>query len=426
MNKQQENSLALPQIRVLDLTEGGCMLGGKMFADSGADVIKIEPPFGSPSRIGPYYKNQTEPEKSLYWMAFNTNKRGITLDLQKTEGQDLFRKLVKTADIILESLDLGYMDSLKLGYSELCKIKPDIIYAAITPFGQTGPKSHYKGTDLTALASGGFLNACGDPDRAPVWIGFPQTSLFAGAEAAVGSMTAYWYRMETGEGQFVDVSMQESNMSANMNSLQMWDMNKVEYSRQGSFSYVAATRVKQPIYFRCKDGYVMILALGGNPPYAPSSESLVKWMKEEDKCPEWLEKLDWWKDYNAAVLKQDLADKVGQAIEAFTLTKTKDELYEKGAFPSDPKRFILIAPVSSTKDISNDIQLKARNYWVKVPHPELNDSLPYCGSFVPMTETPPKLRKRAPLIGEHNTEIYIKELGLKENNLKSLRDKGII
>jgi crotonobetainyl-CoA:carnitine CoA-transferase CaiB-like acyl-CoA transferase len=202
----------------------------------------------------------------------------------------------------------------------------------------------------------------------------------------------------------------------------MWDMNKVEFNRVGAVSYVAATRVKQPIYFRCKDGYVMILALGGNPPYVPSSESLVRWMKEAGKCPEWLEKLNWWTEYNAAVLRQDLADKVGQAIEAFTLTKTKDELYEEGAF----KRFILIAPVSSTKDISNDIQLKARNYWVKLPHPELNDSLPYCGQFVPMTETPVTVKQRAPLIGEHNTEIYVKELGLTANEISNLKAKGII
>jgi benzylsuccinate CoA-transferase BbsE subunit len=422
MSKNQETKSALASLRVLDLTEGGCMIGGKLFADAGADVIKIEPPGGSPSRIGPYYKNIAEPEKSLYWFAFNTNKRGITLDLYNPEGQELFKKLAAKADIIIESLGIGVLSRLKLGYEDISRIKPDIIYTSITPFGQSGPKANLKASDLTIMASSGFLNACGDPDRAPVWIGFPQTSIYAGCEGAIGSMTAYWYKLASGEGQFVDVSMQESNISANMNSLQMWDMNKVEFSRVGAVSYVAATRVKQPIYFRCKDGYVMILALGGNPPYVPSSESLVKWMKEEGKCPEWLAQLNWWTDYNAAVLQQPLADKVGKAIEEFTLTKTKDELYEEGAF----KRFILIAPVSSTKDISNDIQLKARNYWVKVPHPELNDSLPYCGQFVPMSETPVTVKQRAPLIGEHNTEIYVKELGMTTDQTKNLKTRGII
>ena len=424
MSNNQENKTALSTIKVLDLTEGGCNMGGKMFGDLGADVIKIEPPTGSPSRIAPYYKNSIDPEKSLFWFAYNTNKRGVTLDITKPEGQELFKKLVKTADIVLESFSPGYMSSLKLGYDDLCKIKQDIIYAAITPFGQKGPKASYKASDLTMWASGGFLNDCGDPDRAPVWIGFPQASIFGGAEGAIGSMTALWYRMNTREGQFVDVSMQESAAASNMNVLQMWDVNKVEFRRVGAVSFVAATRVKQPIYFRCKDGLVMILALGGNDPYATSSEHLVQWMKDEGMCPDWLTKLNWWKDYNAAVLTQELADKVGKAIEAFTLTKTKDELYETGAFGKYKQ--MLVAPVSSTKDISEDIQLKARNYFVNIDHPELKDSLPYCGPFIRLSESPIQFKRRAPLIGEHNYEIYVKEIGISEIELKALKEKGVI
>jgi benzylsuccinate CoA-transferase BbsE subunit len=425
MSKNKETKSALPPIRVLDLTEGGCMLGGKMFSDMGADVIKIEPPGGSSSRIAPYYKNAIDPNKSLFWFAYNTNKRGITLDLKKPEGQKLFKKLAAKADIIIESFGVGYMESLEVGYSDISKIKPDTIYSAITPFGQNGPKANYHASDLTLWASGGFLNDCGDPDRAPVWIGFgPQASFFGGAEAAIGAMTALWYRINTGEGQFVDVSIQESTMSANMNVLPMWDVNKVEFQRVGAVSFVAATRVKQPIYFKCKDGLVMILALGGNDPYASSSEHLVQWMKDEGMCPGWLAKLDWWKDYNAAVLKQDLADKVGKAIEAFTMTKTKAELYETGAFGKYKQ--MLVAPVSSTKDISEDIQLKGRNFWVEIPHPELEGNLPYCGPYIRLSETPIEFEKRAPLIGEHNKEIYIQELGLTEAELKTLENKGVI
>ena len=111
------------------------------------------------------------------------------------------------------------------------------------------------------------MNDCGDPDRAPCWIGFgPQASFFGGAEAAIGAMTAYWYRTNSGEGQFVDVSIQEATMSSNMNVLPMWDVNQVEFRRVGAVSFVAATRVKQPIYFRCKDGLIMILALGWQRP----------------------------------------------------------------------------------------------------------------------------------------------------------------
>jgi benzylsuccinate CoA-transferase BbsE subunit len=420
--EQEVIKAALPPLRVLDLTEGGCMLGGKLFADVGADVIKIEPPGGSVSRIQPYYKNIKDPEKSLFWFAFNTNKRGITLNLLKPKGQEIFKKLAKTADIILESSNAGYMAGLKLGYSEISRVKSDIIYASISPFGQTGPKAHYIASDLTSVAASGFLNACGDPDRAPVWIGCPQSTQYAGAEAAIGAMIAYWHRLNTGEGQYIDVSMQEANMSANMNTLQMWDMNKVEFNRVGAFSYVAATNVKQPIYFPCKDGFVMILALGGNPPYVPSSEKLVKWMDEEGMAPEWLKKLNWWVDYNAAVLKQDLADKVGQAITAFTLTKTKEQLYNEGAFD----RQILVASVSNTKDITEDIQLRARDFWEKIHHPELGSDVPYSGQFAPLSESPVEFKLRAPLIGEHNLEIYIRELGMTGTDIKKLKAEGII
>jgi crotonobetainyl-CoA:carnitine CoA-transferase CaiB-like acyl-CoA transferase len=127
-------------------------------------------------------------------------------------------------------------------------------------------------------------------------------------------------------------------------------------------------------------------------------------MAEEDMAPDWLIKLNWWSDYNASALRQDLADRVGEAIEKFTLTKNKDELYQIGAFD----RKILIAPVASTKDISEDVQLKARKYWMHIYHPELGEEIPYCGPFIRLSETPIWYRRKAPLIGEHNRE-YIAE-----------------
>jgi benzylsuccinate CoA-transferase BbsE subunit len=419
----QETKTALTPIRVLDLTIGNIALGPRMFGDLGADVIKIEPPGGCISRIGPYYKGISDPQKSLPWFAYNFNKRGITLDIKKPEGQELFKKLASTTDIIIESQGASAMDNLKLGYDDIVKIKQGIIYTSVTPFGKKGPKSDYTMSELTVWASGGFLNACGDPDRAPVWIGYPQAGAFGGAEAAVGAMTALWHHTRTGEGQFVDVSMQEAAVAPNMNILQMWDVNKVEFRRVGAVSFVAATQVRQPIYFKCKDGFVMILALGGNEPYVSSSENLVRWMKDEGMCPDWLAKLDWWKDYNAAILTQDVADKVGTAIEAFTSAKTKQELYEIGAFGKYKQ--MLVAPVASTKDISEDVQLSARNYWVNMEHPELMTSLPYCGPFIHMSESPIQFQRRAPLVGEHNHEIYL-EIGLKDADLKALKEKGVI
>lgn len=402
MNNRQQRESALGHYRILDLTEGGCMLGARMLGDLGADVIKIEPPGGSSSRIAPYYKDINDPDKSLYWFVYNLNKKGITLDLNKVGDKDIFKKLASTADAVIESFPSGYLDSLGLGYADLVKVKPDIILTSVTPFGQNGPKSHYRGSDLTAWASGVYLYTCGNPDRAPVWIGFPQAFLFGGAEAAVGTLTALWHRLSTGEGQHVDVSIQECVMSPTQNALQMWDLNKVEFRRVGGAMFIPKTGVRQPISFKCKDGSVLILLQGGTEPFVSSSSRLVKWMAEEGMAPEWLQKIDLVVDYNAATMGQDTADRVGAEVEKFTLTKTKNELYEEGAI----KRKILIAPMSNAKDICEDIQLQARQYWSKVEHPELAESLTYCGPFIRMSETPPVCYRRAPLIGEHNKEIY--------------------
>jgi len=169
----QEDTM-LGGYRVLDLTEGGFLLGGQIFGDLGADVIKIEPPGGSPSRnIGPYYKDIPEVEKSLFWFAYNRNKRGITLDIETSDGREIFKQLVETADVIIESHPPGYMDGLGLGYSELRRVKPDIILTSVTPYGQEGPKAHYKGSDLTTWAASMIHSMAGDPDRAPTWNSYP-------------------------------------------------------------------------------------------------------------------------------------------------------------------------------------------------------------------------------------------------------------
>ena len=201
MDNYREKPSALEPYRILDLTEGGCMIGARILGDLGADVIRIETPGGSPSRRAPFYGDTPDAEKSLFWFAYNANKRGVTLDISGTEGQEIFKALTRTADIVIESFEAGYMDGLGLGYADLSKTKPDIIMASVTPFGQSGPKAHYQGCDLTTWASSGFLYICGSPERAPNWISFPQASLYGGVEAAAGVMCALWHRQVTGEGQ---------------------------------------------------------------------------------------------------------------------------------------------------------------------------------------------------------------------------------
>lgn len=398
------------------------MIGARILGDLGADVLKIEPPGGSPSRITPFYKDVADPQKSLFWFAYNTNKRGITLNINKFDGEALFKKLVKTSDIVMESFPPGYMEKLGLAYNDLVKINPKLIMTSISLFGQTGPKAHYKGSDLTAWASGGFLYMCGNKDRAPTWISFPQALLYGGAEAAVGTMTALWHRQMTGEGQQVDVSIQECVISPTLTALQTWDINKINPGRTGGSTLIAATGVRQPFCYKCKDGYVLIMVQGGNEPFVSSSGRLVAWMDEERMAVDWLKKVNWAVDYEATKLQQDLADKVGAEVEKFTLTKTKAELVEEGAI----RRHILLAPLNNTRDICDDIQLKSRNYWVEVAHPELGDILTYPGPFIKFSETPITYGRRAPLIGEHNEVIYKEEMGLTSKKLALLKRQRII
>jgi benzylsuccinate CoA-transferase BbsE subunit len=422
MTTQKDNNSSLGHYRILDLAEGGCMIGGRMLADLGADVIKIEPPGGSQSRIGPYYKNTPDPEKSLYWYAYNVNKRGITLDISSKEGKDIFLKLVRTADAIMESFQPGYMGQLGLGYKDLVKIKPDIVVTSITPFGQDGPKSHYKGCDLTAWASGGYLYVCGDPDRPPVWISFPQASLHAGAEAASGTMTALWHRRMTKDGQHVDVSMQECTIACCFNAPEMWDMNKVEFTRFSKGINVGTKGTRQNAVWQCKDGQVVFVSQGGVQPFVNSLKGLVEWMSSEGMADDWLKQMDWAKDYDASKLTQSTIDRVETAFARFLMTKTKKELYEDGAL----QRRILIGPLSTTKDIKENTQLHSRGYWQQVEHPELHDTITYPGPFSKISEPKMQVGSRAPLIGEHNKEIYTDELGIPPDKIAILKQSRVI
>jgi len=415
-------NLFLESVRVLDLTEGGCMIGGRMLSDLGADVIKIEHPGGSPSRIGPFYKDIADQEKSLFWFAYNMNKRGITLDIAKTDGRNIFKKLVETADIIMESYEVGHMGRIGLGYDDLCDIKPDIIVASITPFGQSGPKAHYKGSDLTGWASGGYLYVCGDPDRPPNWMSFPQASQHAGAEAAAGAMTAFWHRFMNGEGQHVDVSMQECVVACNLNTPEMWDLNQIEFTRFSRGIYMGTDRIQSRAVWKCKDGHVVLVAHGGAQVFANSMKALVNWMVEEGMADDWLRDFNWETDYDASQLTQYIVDRYEGAISRFLETKTKQELYEEGAI----KRRIMTGPLATAKDVWENTQLLSRDFWVGVDHPELGESLTYPGAFINLSECKMSPRRRAPLIGEHNREIYEKEMGLSMDEMAVLKQAGVI
>jgi len=422
LEKQAESVLS--GYRVLDLTNERGHLCGKILGDLGADVVMIEPPGGSPSRsIGPFYHDIPTPENSLFWWYSGASKRGISLDVASPDGKDIFRRLVKGAHFVIESFDPGYMDGLGLGYSHLEAINPGIVMTSITPFGQSGPYAHYQATDIVCSAMGGIMQLYGQPDRAPVRISAdPQSYFLGGLHAAQGSMLAHYYRELQGEGQQVDVSIQQAVILTLMVASEVWDVVKVNIRGSGPFSRSVTAKglLNVRFIYACKDGHVVHWPGGGaQAGIVTSTKRLMKWANEEGMCLE-LKDVDW-SQFDALSITQEELDYQTGIIGGFLRTKTKAELLERAVQES-----LLIAPVATVADIMKSPQLEARDYWQNVEHPEIGETVSYPGSPVKMSEASWQIRRRAPLIGEHNEEIYVKELGFSKDDLTLLKCRGII
>ncbi len=409
----------LNHLRALDLTDDKGFLCGKMLADLGVNVIKIEKPGGDTSRnIGGFWGCAADPEKSLYWFAYNSNKKGITLDIEKTKGREIFKKLVKTADFVIESFPPGYMDKLGIGYQDCNKHNKKLIWASITPFGTEAPYRNYKDSDIVVMGMSGTLYQTGETDGPPVHISIPQACLHAGADAALGCMVAYYHREMTGEGQHVDVSMQQSAAWFQANAVPTYELNGQILKRAGSFRAGMSTQVAQRQVWRCKDGYVFFNIIGGRTG-AKTLSALVEWMDEEKLATEFLLNMDW-DTFDMFTVNQEVMNKISKPVGEFFLNHTRKELL-RGAVP----RGVSIGPLSSMQDLLDDECLNARNFWTKIKHPELGTSITYPRTYIRSTDGDYETRFRAPLIGEHNGEVY-KELGLNEKDLESLRKTGVI
>jgi crotonobetainyl-CoA:carnitine CoA-transferase CaiB-like acyl-CoA transferase len=413
---QENTESVLGPYRALDLADEKGLLCGKILGDLGADVIKVERPGGDPARnLGPYYHDEVDPEKSLFWFALNTSKRGITLNIEKEEGRKIFKELVKTADFVIESFSPGYMDSLGLGYSDLEKINPKVIMVSISPFGQTGPYRDYKTSDIVAWATGGDMAGYGDADRPPYHFSHhSQAYLHAGCDGAQGALTALFHRHTTGEGQQVDVSVQEAIVQCTEHITAGWDQGHRIQERVMPTDK-KGERLTQ--IWPCKDGHVSWFYWGGVMSLR-TNVPMVKWMEAEGEADEYLLNYDW-ANFGMQINPEELA-RIEEPTAKFFLSRTKEELFE-GAL----KHGVQLYPVSTPVDMVNSRQLAARNFWVKLEHPELNDTIMYPGSFSGTEVAPPRLYRRAPLIGEHNREVY-GELGITGTRLDELARNGII
>ena len=408
----------LSPYRVLDLTDQRGYICGKILAGLGAEVIKVEPPQGDPGRsTDPFPSGAQGPTKSFYWCAYNVNKDSITLDLTSAQGRELFKRLAAKADFVIESFKPGYLASLGLGYDTLSQINPGLILTSIAPYGQTGPYKDYQASDLICWAGTGYMWLCGSENRAPLRMAVPQAFVHGGAEAAMGSLVALWHRNFTGRGQQVDVSARECVMWECLGANNHWDLGQEILKREGAFRAFGPFRMRY--LFKCKDGEIVVLVLGGKVG-AKGQKKMAAWIDQEGMANDFLRNFDW-DNFDAAHYTDELSRSLESTLQDFFNKKTKKEL-----FAAAREMGFFLAPVSNVQDLLESPQHRYRDFWVEVYHPELGKNLTYPGAPFKTSEVFWKLAYRWPEIGEDNQRIYQGELGLSPEEMQSLKDAGVI
>jgi crotonobetainyl-CoA:carnitine CoA-transferase CaiB-like acyl-CoA transferase len=396
---------ALLDISVIDISDENASFCSKILADQGARVIKVERPEGGTERSkNPYQKNSINSRKSLHFCYHNTNKLSITLDIETEKGRDLFLRLVRQADAVIESHRPGYLAAIGLGFNILNKTNPRLILASVTGFGQTGPYSLYRSSDIVASAYGGQMYVSGIAEGPPLQLYGEQPYYTASLFAAVGILVALRARRLTGRGQHIDVSLQES-VAATLEQMPVrYFHDGIIPWRQGALHWNMTSTV-----LPCIDGYILVTFEG-------NWETLVEWLDSEDmaddlKEPEWLD----------IEYRRMHADHIIDVLSKWTKSHTIAELFEKAQLMRFPW-----APVQDIPNVFADPQLKDRGFFIQVAHPELAASLTYPGiPFIPGA-TPQTEFSPAPEIGEHNIQIYQHELGLSRTEMEELSARNII
>jgi crotonobetainyl-CoA:carnitine CoA-transferase CaiB-like acyl-CoA transferase len=408
--------------RVLDLTTDRGLMCGQMLGDLGADVIKVEPPGGSPVRaMKPFFADQAGPERSVYWWAYNRNKRGITLNLENAAGRDLFRQLVKSADILLESDNPGQLAEMGLGYNDLSAINPALVYVSITPFGQDGPKASYADSDLIVMAASGVLILYGDEDRPPVRMSVPQAYLHACADAAGAALIAYYDRLNSGLGQHVDVAAQQSLGLAQQSTLLAATVGGDETRRMAGGVKMGPIRV--PLVWEAKDGLVTCVFLFGSA-LGVFTRKMMNFIYEKGFCDQATRDKDWIAYADMLLTGREPFEeyeRVKGVVAAFLRSMTKAESFDLAR-----EHGFLIAPLATTDDVLANPQFIAREYWQTIEDRELGLKLTYPGPFARLSATPIAYKRRPPRVGEHNREVYLGDLGLSDREVSDLIDQGVI
>ena len=388
----------LAGLRILELADEKGQFCGKLLGDLGADIVKIEPPGGEVTRhVGPFLDDIPHPERSLSFWYYNTSKRGITLDLESADGRQIFRRLVATADVILETFRPGFMASLGLDYESLRAENAGLILCALTPFGQTGPWRDYVTSDLLHMAAGGQMASCGydeadEPDAPPIAPGGGNAWHMGCHFAYMAIMAALVYRSAAGQGQYIDASIHEACALTTESAIANYIYRGEVLQRQTGRHHAPGPTPRTQ--FRSKDGtYVTALVAGRlTPKYVKDLAALLD-------------------SYGMA---GDLKDPKYQdpAVIAANTSHIIDDLVAN---------FIASLPAEQVYHAAQD-----RGFWKQVEHPELGRSFVYPGEAAIYNGSPWRISRRAPLIGEHNAEIFCGELGLSRGELSVLAESRVI
>ena len=391
---------ALSGVTVVDLTR---VLAGPycsmLLADMGADVIKIELPGKGDDSRGHFPQVKGE---SAYYMNLNRNKRSMTLNLKSEEGKEIFRNLIRKADIVLENYRPGVMEKLGLGYNELKKINPGIVYGCVSGFGHYGPYSQRPGYDIIGQAMGGLMSTTGWPGGEPTRSGTALSDVMGGVSLAVGVLSAYINKQKTGEGQMVDVALVDSIVSTLEIINQIYLVTGRVPDRIGN-RYEAAYPYDS---FKAKDGslvigcgndklFKLLSALMGQPELCedPRFYTNIKRVENHEALKVILE--DWLKDYD---------------------TQTAVQMILDAGVPA--------GPIYDIKQVTEDPHIAgAREMFVEIDHP-VAGKMKITGNQIKLSATPVTYHDPAPLLGQHTDEILTEFLGMSADEIQKLKDKG--
>jgi benzylsuccinate CoA-transferase BbsE subunit len=392
------SAAALTGIRVLDLTTNYAAYAGRLLADLGADVVRVEPPEGSPLRgLAPCQTGPTGAPLSFAHAFLDAGKRSVTLDLMTAAGRELLAELAASSDAMIETPSAAAADHID--FDLVRQRNPGLVLVSISAFGRDGPYAGYQATDLTLLAAGGLLSLGGYVDSEPLAVQGEQAMLASGIYGAIAVLTALHERTQTGKGCWIDVSGQECVAFALEDAVAEWSINGHVRRRLGDGAREAGTGV-----YPCKDGYISMVA--GRLGTANAFVMLTQWVAASE-VPGGASLLEpQWQDFKFRQSPEGIA-RFAEIFGAFCRTRGKQELYREGQ-----ARQIAIAPVNTVADVLQDAQLAANSYFQPQFERNSGREITFPGPPYRLSRTPARPRGAAPKLGEHNRELVDRELRL--------------